>query len=693
MSPPIDEAERLRVLAEYGVMDSPEEPELDELVQLASAICGTPIGLISLVDETRQWFKAKVGLQAKETPRDVAFCAHAIVNGTPGVFTVPDARLDPRFSQNPLVLGDPNVVFYAGAPLIAEGGASLGTLCVIDREPRTLTPLQESTLLSLSKVVVRHLELARTLAERRVLLDARVQAERELSRIFDLSHDLLGWSTPEGRFLRVNPAFERTLGWTAEELYARPINDFVHADDVIATSHERRAVVAGQGGRRFENRVRKKDGTYVYISWSAVHEHGINFFVARDVTSDRAAEFARTTLLEDARLAKDAAEKASRAMDEFLATVSHELRTPLNAMLGWTRLLRSDTVPESARPKALETIERNATVQAQLIEDLLDISRIISGKMRLEVAPVDLVAVVESALEVVRPAADAKGVILRPVLDSSASHVTGDAARLQQVVWNLLANAVKFTPKGGRVDIRLVRIDSSVELTVRDTGVGIPVDFLPHVFERFRQADGASTRSHGGLGLGLAIVKNIVELHGGTASVESAGKGEGASFFVRLPLSLLRHTGTTPVPSEPPAGPFSFERPPELIALRVLVVDDEDDARELLVAVLEQCGAIVTSVGSVREALAALAVEPRPTIVVSDIGMPGEDGYALIKQIRKLPPDQGGRLPVVALTAYARTEDRTRALRAGFNMHMPKPVEPAELLAVLVSLVQRISEV
>ena len=400
----------------------------------------------------------------------------------------------------------------------------------------------------------------------------------------------------------------------------------------------------------------------------------------QDVSNERKA------LLDDARVARAQAERANQAMDEFLATVSHELRTPLNAMLGWARLLRSDHVSEAQRPKALETIERNARVQSQLIEDLLDVSRIISGKMRLEVGDVELASVLEAALDVVRPAADAKGIHLEAIIDVAASHVTGDGSRLQQVAWNLLSNAIKFTPKGGRVELRLSSAKSFVEITVTDSGQGIEAAFLDHVFERFRQGDGATTRAHGGLGLGLAIVKNIVELHGGTIRAASEGLGRGASFIVQLPLLIAPEASLPSAPNERTSG---TKVPPESVpltaGLRILVVDDEEDARDLLVTLLQRAGAVVTAVGSAREAVAAVQRE-RPAVVVSDIGMPGEDGFALIRQIRALDSEQSTRTPVVALTAFARPEDRRRALSEGFDDHVAKPIEPAELFAAIATL-------
>lgn len=396
----------------------------------------------------------------------------------------------------------------------------------------------------------------------------------------------------------------------------------------------------------------------------------------------------RAFLFELAQRERLRAEEANRAKDEFLAMVSHELRTPLNAMLGWTRMLRAGGLAPERRERALETIERNALAQTQLIEDLLDITRIITGKLRLSLGPVDFVHVIEAAVETVRPAAEAKGVRLQVVLDPAAGHVAGDADRLQQIVWNLLSNAVKFTPKGGRVHVQLHTEGSSVEIAVEDTGAGIAPEFLPHIFERFRQADASSTRSYGGLGLGLAIVKHLVELHGGTIQASSTPH-RGTSFLVRIPVTPLRHSSTPPVQTpgrgHPSPDVAPLQCPPQIAGMRVLVVEDEPDARDLLVALLEQCDVVVQAAGTAAEGLGRL-LEWKPDVILSDVGMPVEDGYAFIQQVRALSRDQGGRTPAVALTAYARTEDRRRAMLAGFNIHVAKPIDPAELLVVLANL-------
>jgi PAS domain S-box-containing protein len=400
--------------------------------------------------------------------------------------------------------------------------------------------------------------------------------------------------------------------------------------------------------------------------------------------------FGTNTDVNEQRRSAEELREANRLKDEFLATVSHELRTPLTAILGWAHMLRVQRFDEKSSADALETIERNAYAQAQLIDDLLDVSRIITGNLRLDVRQVQPGAFIEAAVEALRPAAEAKGVRIRKVLDTGVVSVAGDPARLQQVVWNLLSNAIKFTPEGGSVQVGLERTDSHIEIAVSDTGAGIDTEFLPHVFERFRQADQSTTRHHGGLGLGLAIVRHLVELHGGTVEADSPGEGQGATFVVKLPVVAVYQKETVAGLVHPSAVDSlpAYDYPERLDGLKVLVVEDEADTRELFRAGIGRCGAEVVTAGSAREALAALQ-ETLPDLLISDIGMPGEDGYELIRKVRALPAARGGKIPAIALTAYARTEDRMRALRAGYQMHIVKPVELAELVAVMASLVGR----
>jgi PAS domain S-box-containing protein len=409
-----------------------------------------------------------------------------------------------------------------------------------------------------------------------------------------------------------------------------------------------------------------------------------------DIEDRRLIAQEREQLLERERAARAEAERASHMKDEFLSTLSHELRTPLNAILGWSQILKSSSAKAEDISEGLDVIERNARVQTQIIEDLLDMSRIISGKVRLDVQLLDLPGVVQAAVDTVRPAADAKGIALHMVLDSLAGPVSGDPNRLQQVFWNLLSNSVKFTPKSGRIQVVLRRVNSHVEVSVSDNGEGIKPEFLPHVFDRFRQADASTTRRHGGLGLGLSIVKQLVELHGGSVTAKSLGAGNGATFTVSLPLTALQGDEGTDR-RHPRRGGGAIVLPEfctQLSGVRVLVVDDEPDAREMVRRLLEDCDAVVTTVGTADEAVAELRRNP-VDVFVSDIGMPDEDGYSLMKRIRNLQQEQGGSVPAIALTAYARPEDRMRAVLAGFQMHVAKPVEPAELITMVASLAGR----
>ncbi|HEX3854906.1 MAG TPA: ATP-binding protein [Polyangiaceae bacterium] len=413
-----------------------------------------------------------------------------------------------------------------------------------------------------------------------------------------------------------------------------------------------------------------------------------------DISDRKRVESARSMLLDaersaraSAELARGEAEASSRAKDEFLATVSHELRTPLNAMLGWSQLLTNNSLSDDKLAHALEVIQRNVLAQSRLVEDLLDVSRIISGQMRLEVQPVDAVRVVSAAIESAKPAIGAKQIELEVSLDPNAGQVLGDANRVQQVIWNLLSNATKFTPPGGKISVQVRRVNSSVEITVSDTGQGMEPEFLPFVFDRFRQADGSFARRHGGLGLGLSIARHLVELHGGTITVDSTGVGRGSRFEVRLPYVGMC---TTPLPISNGVPNAEFRPPselavPELRGIRVLVVDDDDDSRDLAVSILEKCQAIAVPASSAEEAL-SIIVSEHPDVLVSDIGMPGMDGYDLMRAVRALPDERAQRVPAVAVTAYARSEDQQRALAEGFQLHLAKPIEPAAFASAVARL-------
>ncbi len=479
-------------------------------------------------------------------------------------------------------------------------------------------------------------------------------------------------------------------GWTAG----------VHLDDLARCLEIYRGSFDARQPFAVEYRLRRHDGEFRWLLDNGVPRQGeggeFQGYIGSciDITERKRAEQERAALLARAEASYREAETANRSKDEFLATVSHELRTPLNAILGWAQLLLAAGDDPERRQRGLDTVVRNAKLQSQLIDDLLDVSRIISGKMRLDVQPTDLAAVIDAAVEAIRPAAEAKQIRLRRVVDPFAGPVAGDPGRLQQVVWNLLSNAVKFTPKGGKVEVRLERVNSHIEIIVADNGAGIAPEFLPHVFDRFRQLDGTTTRRHGGLGLGLAIVRHLVELHGGTVRVKSPGDGEGSTFLVALPLSIAHLTPAEAQRVHPAAetvgeDPCEENSALDLRGIRVLVVDDEPDARETMRQILEHCNAEVETAGSAAEAIHRLE-KWRPDVLLSDIGMPGEDGYELVRRVRELPAERGGRTPAAALTAFARVEDRRRALRAGFQMHLAKPVDIQELATVVVSLARGI---
>lgn len=405
-----------------------------------------------------------------------------------------------------------------------------------------------------------------------------------------------------------------------------------------------------------------------------------------EVSERRRVEECLRLALVGEQMARAEAETANRMKDEFLATVSHEIRTPLNAIMGWSHLLRSGRLDQVTTARAIETIDRNAKAQAQLIEDILDVSRMITGKLRLNNEPVDVSSVINAAIDSVQLAIDCKGLHLAVTLDPCARHTTGDANRLQQVVWNLLANAIKFTPSGGRIEVSVERAGENLQLTITDTGQGISSEFLPFIFERFRQADGTTTRQHGGLGLGLAIVRHLIELHGGTITARSAGPGTGATFVVRLPLApAVTPRIKKPVAQTKQAAILGVASLPSLEKVKVLLVDDDPDTLQILSVMLAESRAGVEQAGSVAEALEVLEWY-QPDVVVSDLAMPDEDGYSLIAKLRELEAKSGKETPVIALTSYVRVEDRSQALSAGFNMFVPKPVQPEELVTAIATL-------
>lgn len=526
------------------------------------------------------------------------------------------------------------------------------------------------------------------------------EANARLAAMVRASRDAIFMLDPAATIRSWNPAAAQMFGYTPEEIIGRSLRHLLtadHADEVLALFERS---VGGEIVEHAESVLQCAEDRIVEaeISLSPIHDRegtvtGIAATI-RDIGERRRTEEERRRLLQQERQAREEAETANRVKDEFLATLSHELRTPLNAIVGWASVLAAVMKKSAAAGntisselvEGLDAINRNARVQAQLIEDLLDVSRIISGKLRLDVKRVELEPIVEAAVASVLPGAQNKEITIERDIDASKVSVWGDGGRLQQVIWNLLSNAIKFTPSGGKVRIRVHRVDSTVELTVSDTGKGIKPEFIPHVFERFRQADASTTRVQGGLGLGLAIVKHLVEQHGGTVQVSSEGEGRGATFTVRLPQSgafdVIDVAGGS---AEGAAVSTVADAAAPLAGMAILVVDDEQDARNLLKRFLERSGAKVTDAGGVAEAMQALRRQTY-NVVISDIGMPHEDGYDLIRQLRDLPANAGGRTPAIALTAFARAEDRRRAIAAGFQVHVAKPIEPDELMSVVMSM-------
>jgi PAS domain S-box-containing protein len=515
-----------------------------------------------------------------------------------------------------------------------------------------------------------------------------------LAAIVESSDDIIASKTLDGIITSWNRGAERILGYTAAEVIGKHVSMLAppeHLEDIEAILARIRR---GEKVDHYQTRRRRKDGAIIDVSLTVSPiRNGSGEIVGaskvgRDITAEKLALDERDRLLHAAQLARADAEAANRLKDEFLANLSHELRTPLNAMLGWARILSTGSVDSEDLQEGLAAIDRNARIQTQIVEDLLDVSRIISGNLRLDVQRVNLLEVILAAMATVMPAAETKGVQVKKVLDPLAGQISGDPARLQQLVWNLLTNAVKFTPKGGRVQVLLERVNSHVELSVSDSGIGIKPEFLPHVFERFRQEDPSTTRRHGGLGLGLAIVKQLTELHGGSVWAKSPGEGQGSTFVVSLPITIVHDDTSLPkqvVPREHEESEFDYSATP-LTGIKLLIVDDEPDARQLIRRVLTECGAVVALAGSADEALNVIE-SFRPDILISDVGMPDQDGYDLIRRVRARVAAK--TLPAVALTAFARSEDRRRALLAGFQTHVSKPVDLAELVAVVASLVER----
>jgi PAS domain S-box-containing protein len=508
-----------------------------------------------------------------------------------------------------------------------------------------------------------------------------ISTELLFRAIVDSSEDAIVSKDLHATVMSWNKGAERIFGYSAEEMIGQSIIKLLPPDRLQEETHILARLHRGERVEHFETIRRRKDGRLIDVSLTISpvrNDEGVIVGaskIARDITEQKEA-------LRKLAEAHEQLKRADTMKAEFLATLSHELRTPLNAILGWVQILKNGGTADDLT-EGVPVIERNVRAQAQLIEDLLDMSRIEAGKVNLDIQPVDLTEIVNAGIETVRPAAQGKDIRITSAFSTLGGIVVGDRNRLQQIFWNLLINAVKFTPKGGRVHAVIERSNSHVDISVTDSGQGIAPEFLPQVFDRFRQADSSTTRPHGGLGLGLSIVKHLTELHGGNVRVTSGGVGLGATFTISLPLQSVRHEPTAVAKVQRHAEVDEAANTADLDGVKVLVVDDEADSAGIVQRILERTGAEARTAASMEEALTEFA-RFTPHVVLSDIGMPGHDGYELIARLRALP---GGRnVPAVALTALARTEDRTRALRAGFQLHVPKPVDSAELIAVVQNL-------
>ncbi len=721
---PAHEAERLEALQRYQILDTPTEIVFDRITMLAARIFDIPIVLVSLVDHSRAWFKSSYGFDLCEVPRDNTFCNYALLNND--LLIIPDTHKDERFACNPFALSEPGVRFYAGAPLITHDGYKLGALCLLDGSPRgDLSDAQKATLTDLAAMVVDELEL-RLAAKKIAQTDASLlevtqgvsvvtgsaffQAlVQHFAKVLDVDYTYIGLVAHRDNAEMIATIATCAHGQVVENfaylLKDTPCRMVIQKGTICCYPRRVQAQFPNApllAPLNIESYIAVPffDSTGAAIGLLGVMDRKplenvqlaeslLTVFALRIATEleRQQTEEKRAQMLIREQQARVQAEAANRMKDEFLAVLSHELRTPLNPILGWAKLLRSRLrEPETTRPldrakmdQALETIERNAKLQTQLIDDLLDVSRIGQGKLSVKIAAVDLASTIQSAINTVQLAAQVKSIAVTFEPPLLPIRVSGDAGRLQQIVWNLLSNAVKFTPSGGQVTIDLKQVDQSAQIKVSDTGTGILQDFLPWVFEPFRQADSATTRHFGGLGLGLAIVRQLVELHGGTIQAHSFGEGQGSTFRVRLPQLKDEIMKDELMDEHPMVNPATLSN------LRILVVDDDPDSREFVAFVLEAEGAIVTTTASALEALESMS-RCQPDVLISDIGMPQMDGYQLMREINARFVSAKTPLKAIALTAYAGEADQQQALSAGFQMHVSKPVDPSAIVAAIVSL-------
>lgn len=682
---PANEAARLAALDRYAVLDTLPEAEFDDFTRLASHICGTPVALISFLDGGRQWFKSRVGLEATETAREISFCGHAIHGQD--LFEVPDALADERFCDNPLVTGEPNVRFYAAVPLLTPDGHALGTLCVIDRTPRLLTTEQREALAMLSRQIMRLLQLRVTTLEReRALLDR--------DRFFDLSLDPLAIAGTDGYFKRVNPAFCETLGFSADEIAARPFLEFVHPDDHAATLAEMQGLSSGAITVEFENRYRCRDRDWRWLSWKVrpIREENLLYATARDVTE-------RKKLTQQYAAAKDEAQQANDAKSIFLATMSHELRTSMNGMLGMLELLSLSRLDGEQR-STIAMMQESSRSLLRIVDDILDLSKIEAGKLDIRPEPTSITKLIKDVQSIASISAARSGLAVSHVVDSRISPMLlADGLRVRQILSNLVSNALKFTSHGS-VEIRADLLDRSggqekVRFSVQDTGPGISEETQKLLFLPFSQGDAATAQRAGGTGLGLTICRRLAEMMGGTVHMYSEpGVGTTVTLTLVLPVVEAASLPAAAVPDEPwgnkepPAATADPARPSTGVAGAeaggmLLLVDDHPINRMLLQRQAQLLGCAAETAEDGAEALDRWQ-SGNFAIVITDCQMPGMDGYTLARNIRRLEADKGApRIPIVACTANALPGEVEKCMAAGMDDVLVKPVQLAALRQVL----------
>ncbi|WP_425420199.1 ATP-binding protein [Phaeodactylibacter xiamenensis] len=648
---PPNEEERLKALASYQIMDTLAEKEFDNLTRIASHIFDAPIALITLLDDERQWFKSKIGLEAEGTPREVSFCQYAIVDGE--TLIVNDAHEDKRFEDNPLVTGNPNIRFYAGHPITNEQGHSLGTLCVIDDKPRSATPEQ--------------IELLKGLAETAMSLIAcrKINYRLEIyKRFFDESLNLMCIVDMQGICREINPFFMKKLGWEQSQLLSRPLMDFFHPDDQEQAYAQLAKLNEGEPAVEFENRLRKKDGSYIWVQWNCQPDPaaGQMFAIAYDITPLKE---------------KNAAlHEAIHHKDIFLSNMSHEIRTPMNAIIGFSDLMERTKLGPTQR-EYLDAISVAGNNLLAIINDILDLSKIEAGKIDLESKPLELKKVIQDAIKLSQSRAKEKGLRLRASLDMNApEYIMGDPTRLHQILVNLISNAVKFTNEGSvTVDVEVKDRDeehAGLCFKVSDTGIGISEEDQERIFNRFEQARQPKEVLFGGTGLGLSIVKMLVELHGGHIEVESQlGEGTTFSCYLRLPIAQS--------PEKPKATNVDTNSPLKLSGVRILLAEDNKLNQKLGSFALKNNGAIVEFAED-GEAAVEMAQKQAYDIILMDLQMPKMNGYKATEEIRK---NLKVNTPIIACTAHSLVGERTKCIEAGMNDYISKPYTEAVLIEVI----------